>query len=120
MEKISKDYVVDSILDVKRLILGECFVTELECRLISEALEKKLSENGHHEKITTQLENNSYFEVISQEIIIKKHSVEYPLYPLKSYIYDENIREIIYDKKFIISCLYRMQLKKADDLKINL
>ena len=120
MERLKKDYVVDSILEVKRLILGEDFVTELEYRLISEALEKKLKENGHCIEITTELEHNSYFEVIFHGIIIEKHLSEYPLYPLKSYIYDEKVRKIIYDEKFIISCLYRMQLKKAKNLEINL
>lgn len=120
MEKLKKDYVVDSILKVKRLILGEDFVTELECRLISETLEKKLKENGHCIEIDTELEYNSYFEVISNEIIIKKHSSEYTLYQLKSYIYDEKVRKIIYDEKLIISYLYRIQAKKAKDLANNL
>ena len=112
MEKLRKYYVVDSILHVKRLILGESFVTDLECRKISEALEKKLKKNGYSIEIATQLESSCPFEVISHGIIVEKHSPEYPLYPLKSYIYDEKVRELIYDENFIISCLYNMQLKK--------
>ena len=120
MEKLKKDYVVDSILEVKRSILEELFVTEAECRLVSEALEQKLKENGYCIKISTELDFNSNFEVVSQEVIIKKESPVYPVFPLKSYIYDDKVREIIYDKKFIISCLYRMHLKKTKNLKVNL
>ena len=59
-------------------------------------------------------------KVISHGIIVEKHSPEYPFYPLKSYIYDEKVRELIYDEKFIISCLYNMQLKKIKDLESKL
>ena len=114
MKKLQKDYVVDSILNVKRSSLQEVFVTELECRLISKALEEKLREKGHCIEITYELENNSCFEVISQEIIIEKSPNH--IHPLKSYICDEKVRKIVYDEEFIASCLYLMRLKNAKNL----
>lgn len=110
MAVLDKAFIADSIIIYKRESIGQNFVTWEELNYITDELEKRFKEILNIDvTFTSEIEDTIIFK-ISSEVIAKRK--KYLTTSLKAEIDSLVIRQNIYSRNFILSCLYNITVQK--------
>lgn len=109
-QELQLGYIVDAVIDIKIEKFGERFVSVQEVLIIQKLMELRLKNKGLRVKFIDLLFLNNYFR-IDNDVITKLDEIK----TLQSYISNEEIRKIIYDKEFIYYCLCQILINKLNN-----